>query len=542
MLRKLRMVSALLIGIFASALFIWGAAPVAAQGILGDSPEAVQPDARVRLLVKWQGEVQIASSASLANVQSVTAMWPLDWQVLEVPASEAENVLAALSNDPSVADATIDYPLELAYQPNDPGFINGDQWNLDKIGADIAWEFSTGRAVKVAVIDSGIDPNHPDLKGQLIRGYNTFDGSDDTSDLCGHGTHVAGIVAAAADNAEGVAGLAFDAALMPIKVIGDDCTGSYSRLMQGILYAVEQDVRIIVITSGGSFKHNGVHDAIKLATDHGVLVVVAAGNRNSATPFYPGSFEEAFTVAGTNLDDARYENSNFGNQIDIAAPATTIFSTYYRPDVGSSYAYMTGTSMAAPHVAGVAALVLAAAPETSLAELETVLRQTADDLGAPGWDPNFGWGRVNAWRAVTAVVPLGGTGGNIKNGNIRVPVLAAFDEADVTLRSEANGLRLTWTVDGKHNGLTAVIYRATVPAFEASVDIAEVPLSNGAYLDKDVAAGTTYYYWIVQSKNNVEMAVTNPVSGSPAEPKSTNPTAAVNIFLPLLATTHSATQ
>src|SRR5690606_20221134 len=130
------------------------------------------------------------SSASLANVQSVTAMWPLDWQVLEVPASEAENVLAALSNDPSVADATIDYPLELAYQPNDPGFINGDQWNLDKIGADIAWEFSTGRAVKVAVIDSGIDPNHPDLKGQLIRGYNTFDGSDDTSDLCGHGTHV----------------------------------------------------------------------------------------------------------------------------------------------------------------------------------------------------------------------------------------------------------------------------------------------------------------------------------------------------------------
>src|SRR5690606_2604252 len=148
MLRKLRMVSALLIGIFASALFIWGAAPVAAQGILGDSPEAVQPDARVRLLVKWQGEVQIASSASLANVQSVTAMWPLDWQVLEVPASEAENVLGALSRDPSVADDTIDYPLEQAYQTNDPGFINGGKWNLDKIGADLAWEFSTGRAVK----------------------------------------------------------------------------------------------------------------------------------------------------------------------------------------------------------------------------------------------------------------------------------------------------------------------------------------------------------------------------------------------------------
>lgn len=544
---KLRVLSTLLFSIVGTALFVSLPMPLAAQGILGDAPEVAQPDATVRLLVKWQGETQIASTAGLDSVQSMTTLWPLDWQVLEVSAAEAERVLASLSEDPRVADVTVDYPLELAYAPNDPGYATGEQWNMDKIGADIAWEFSTGEAITVAVVDSGIDPNHPDLAGQLIQGHNFFDDSTDTTDLCGHGTHVAGIVAAAADNAEGVAGLAYNAALMPVKVINDTCTGSYSRLMQGIVYAVEHGARIIVITSGGSFDHTGVHDAIKMAREQGVLVVVAAGNRNSAVPFYPGSFEESFTVSGTDPNDARYSNSNFGNQIDVAAPATTIFSTYYKADVGSTYAYMTGTSMAAPHVAGLAALILAAAPDTSLTDLEAVLRQTADDLGPAGWDANFGWGRVNAWRAVTAVIPPSGAASNIKAGNIRVPVLAAFADAGVTVQPAASGLRLNWTVDQPNEALSAVIYRATVPAFEASQDIAEVALvsgpgsNHGSYIDTDVTADTTYYYWIVQAQGNVELAVTNPVSGMIAEqtPEPTAPSTA-NIFLPLLATPMSA--
>lgn len=546
MLVKLRLLNALLISIVGSALFIALPVTLSAQGILGDGPIVPQSEQSVRLLVKWQSEVQIAGLDTLDQVQSITTLWPLGWQVIEVPAADAESVLASLQNDPRVVDATADYSLELAYTPNDPGYVGGEQWSMDKVGAEIAWEFSTGRAITVAVVDSGIDPNHPDLANQLVKGHNFFDDSDDTADLCGHGTHVAGIIAAAADNAEGVVGLAFNAVLMPVKVIDDSCTGSYSRLMQGIIYAVEHGARIIVITSGGSFDHKGVHDAVRLAHDRGVLVVVAAGNRNSALPFYPGSFEESFTVAGTDPDDARYVNSNFGNQIDVAAPATTIYSTYYKEGVGSTYAYMTGTSMAAPHVAGIAALILAAVPDTSLNDLEAVLRQTADDLGPTGWDPNFGWGRVNAWRAVAAVIPPSGAATNIKAGHLRVPVLAAFSNVAVAVESEAKGLRLIWEVDQTDKELSAVIYRATVPVFEASQDIAEVTLasesdSQGGYVDTDVTADTTYYYWLVQTLDNVELAVTNPVSGMlAAQPPTPTSPGNASVFLPLLATPHTA--
>jgi subtilisin family serine protease len=340
----------------------------------------------VRILVKVDpatqnnGEMSILSAA----LDSDSSLAKVGWKYLDVDTANAAATMQMLQSTQGIVEVTPDYPLELAWEPNDPSYEQGSQWALEKIGANVAWEFSSGQAITVAVIDSGIDLSHPDLAGRIVAGYNFVDNNTDTTDQCGHGTHVAGIIAADANNEIGVAGVANQAVIMPIKVIGANCTGSYSRLMQGILYAVDHGVRVISITSGGGFDHSGLHDAIIYAESQGVLVAVAAGNRASDLPFYPGSYEEAFTVAGTDANDTQYDMSNFGKQIDISAPAVDILSTFWNADKGSTYATMSGTSMAAPHVAAVAALILAIDPKLPLSDLEKTLTGTATDLGAKG--------------------------------------------------------------------------------------------------------------------------------------------------------------
>lgn len=479
--------------------------------LAADTQAVNQGEERVRYLVQWQSEVGIAALPNSVFAIDTYQMWPLDWQIIEVDAENAGALLAELQNDPRVGAITIDYPLELTYSPNDPAYSDGTQWALQRIGSDIAWEFSRGQGITVAIVDSGIDATHPDLVGQLVDGYDFVTNSSAASDPCGHGTHVAGIVAAVADNGIGIAGVAPDARLMPVRVIGDACTGTYSRLIQGILYAVDQGAQVIVITSGATFNHAGLRDAIRYARSQNVLVVASAGNRGNENPFYPGSFEESFTVAGTDEGDGRYLNSTHGSQIDVSAPATSIYSTYSRPDTGPTYAYMTGTSMAAPLVGGIAALVLALDPNMSVADLETVLRQTTDDLGEPGWDKYYGWGRINAWRAAAVVSPAAG---NVKLGNARIPVMAAFTGASITTTNHSQGIEIAWTVEQGKANTTAVIYRSTVPVFEAAVDIAETaffaPSTNGnSVIDTQVVAGQTYYYWIVQADRSVEIAVSN---------------------------------
>lgn len=478
-------------------------------------------DATVRLMVK----VDPAAKSQIMGISTTSAnngpLATLGWDVLEVDASRAAELVSELQNTPGIIEVTEDYPLELTWTPNDPGFLNGEQWSLDKLGADIAWEFSTGESVTVAVIDSGIDHNHPDLVGRIVPGYNFIDDNADTTDLCGHGTHVAGIVAAATDNAVGVAGLAPQALIMPVKVIGENCQGSYSRLMQGIIYAVDQGARVISITSGGGFDHTALHDAIQYAREKGVLVAVSAGNRGNAEPFYPGSYEESFTVAGTDSNDTQYTMSNYGQQIDIAAPGVNIYSTFWRADEGSSYAYMTGTSMAAPHVAGVAALVLALDPKLSLADLETLLITSAVDLGEEGWDEIFGWGRLNAWRAVAAVSPATG---NVRLGHYRVPQMARFDVADATVSADVDSIELSWTLTAPQEDQSVVIYRSPVPVFEAAEDIAKIAATApGSYSDTSVEPGVTYTYWLVKADNDVEVAISDAISTqlatTPQEPE-----------------------
>jgi subtilisin family serine protease len=495
-------------------------------------------------MVKMDAAAQSAGQMPLSSTadNSGSALPQVGWSIIEVDAANADAAIAELQATQGVVEVTPDYPLELAWNPNDPGYTEGNQWAIDKIGADVAWEFSSGQAITVAVIDSGIDANHPDLAGRIVPGYNFIDKNTDTTDQCGHGTHVAGIIAAAADNAVGVAGVAPQAYIMPIKVIGENCMGSYSRLMQGIIYAVDHGVRVISITSGGSYDHSGLHDAILYARSKGVFVAVAAGNRGSDEPFYPGSYEESFTVAGTDDHDNSYNNTNFGQQIDISAPAVGIYSTYWDKNQGSTYAYLTGTSMATPHVAAVAALVLAIDPKLSLDDLENTLIHSATDLGDAGWDAKFGWGRLTAWRAVAAVSPAVG---NVRQGHYRIPAMSTFNIKDLTVAADNDSIELHWTQDSFAADDTVVIYRSPVPVFEAATDIAELPAAaTGSYSDTHVDVEQEYYYWLVQAYNDVEVAITDSytaklaaVPQSPDQPQQPVAPAQPNlvaIFIPLV--------
>jgi subtilisin family serine protease len=463
----------------------------------------------VRLMVKIDPAAQNKAEISVLSEPSNSdnALSKMGWEVVEVDADHAQQAMAELQATPGVVEVTPDYQLELTWDPNDPGYTQGDQWAIDKIGANLAWEFSSSQPITVAVVDSGIDPNHPDLAGRTVPGYNFIDDNTDTTDLCGHGTHVSGIIAAETDNNLGVAGIAPNAVIMPVKVIGANCLGSYSRLMKGILYAVDHGVRVISITSGGAYDHSGLHDAIAYAQSKGVLVAVSAGNHGDAEPFYPGSYAESFTVAGTDVDDAPYDMSNYGEQIDISAPAVDIYSTFWNQTEGSTYSYMSGTSMAAPHVAAVAALILSIDPKLSLADLENSLISSAADLGEPGWDPIYGWGRLTAWRAVAAVTPAAG---NIRLGHYRVPTMDIFALSAVTVTADSDSIDLSWSEESYTTNTSVVVYRSLVPVFEAALDVAEIDAAaTGAYSDTDVEANQDYYYWLVQADNDVEVAITD---------------------------------
>jgi subtilisin family serine protease len=497
------------------------------------APAVSAAEPTVRLLVKREPAAVTAAGVGLPLAVTADEVG-LGWTAVEVPAGQEAEALAQLQADPTILEATPDYPLELTFDPNDPNYADGKQWGLIQIGADLAWEFGKGDGVTVAVVDSGVSPNHPDLADRLIPGYNFIDDNADTSDGCGHGTHVAGIVAAAGENAVGGVGVAYRAKIMPVKVMAADCSGTYSRLMEGILYAVEQGADVIVITSGGGFDHSGLHEAVQTARERGVLVVVAAGNRGNDQPFYPGSYTEAFTVAGTSQGDVAYDKSTFGAQIDVSAPATRIYSTYVTETGEPAYTYMTGTSMAAPHVAGLAALALSLDPELTLADLEATLTQTADDLGEPGKDVHFGHGRINAWRAVWAVSPAAG---NLRPGHARIPALGELKAKQVAAKAAGGGIALQWQLAAAKPNATIVVYRSQIPQFDSAADVAEVAAIaddgglSGSYLDTAVTPGATYHYWLVFADRSVETATSAMLTAVAETPR---PTASKSLLLPLV--------
>lgn len=299
--------------------------------------------------------------------------------------------------------------------------LRGDQWSLDLIGAPCAWQVSQGRReVIVALIDSGVDLQHPDLLGRLLPGRDFVDGDDDPSDANGHGTHVAGIVAAALNNAQGIAGLAPGAMILPIRVLDARNVGTESAIEAGIRYSVARGARVINMSLGATLtiaadrESTRVLAAIRDAQAAGVLVIVAAGN--DFVPFpnaFAGEHPDAMVIAASDRLDVKARFSNSGPWIAVSAPGVDVLSTMPTYDVHltsaalpeserfrGGYDAMSGTSQAVPHVAALAALLFSAHPDWSPAEVRAQIERSAVDVQLRNPGVAIGSGRIDACAAL----------------------------------------------------------------------------------------------------------------------------------------------
>lgn len=283
-------------------------------------------------------------------------------------------------------------------KPNDT-LYGKYQWNLPVIRTESGWQLSKGsNDVIVAVVDTGVDLNHSDLTDRLIQGFNAIDNTKPAADDVGHGSHVAGIIAASVNNNLGIAGMTWNNPIMPVKVLDNSGAGNAYNVAKGIIWATDHGAKVINMSLGNYAQADFLHDAVKYAYDRDVVLVAASGNDNTSDPGYPAAYPEVVAVAATDSDFQKASFSNFGNYIDVSAPGVNIASTYKN----NQYASLSGTSMASPHVAALAALIRSANPALTNKQVMDILRNTASDLGSAGQDPYYGFGEIDVTRALEA--------------------------------------------------------------------------------------------------------------------------------------------
>lgn len=287
---------------------------------------------------------------------------------------------------------------------NDPALNDPDKgYGPTLIQAPRAWDLTAGEeSTIVAILDTGLNPQHPEFAGRVVAGYDYINADDDPMDDHGHGTHVAGIAVAAMNNGQGSAGVCPRCRIMSVKVLDTGNRGTWGTVASGIYYAVDHGARVINLSLGASATSITLENAVDYAERHGVLIVAAAGNAASDRPYYPAAIPYVVAVGATDSSDALWPLSNTGDHIDVTAPGSRIYSTYHDLEQNSGYVYMTGTSMASPFVAGLAGLLFSQDRDRTAGEVNALIAENADDLGDRGKDALFGYGRVNAYRALVA--------------------------------------------------------------------------------------------------------------------------------------------
>ena len=309
---------------------------------------------------------------------------------VEVPVS----ALAGLSNNPQITSIEEDILVQTVGKPAPSSPAQIVPWGVDRIDAKLSP--ATGLGVKVCIVDTGIKKNHADLQANILGGKNfvakgaTID-ANKWDDDNGHGTHVAGTIAAL-NNAIGVVGVAPRASLLIAKVLNRQGSGYLSDVIAGVDWCVSQNAKVISMSLGTSSDIQAQHDAVDVAYATGALIVAAAGNDYGGSVIYPAAYSSVIAVSATDSNNNLAAFSNIGPEIELTAPGVNILSTWY----DGSYTTLSGTSMATPHVSGVAALAWELNPLMSNVEIRTLLQNTADDLGAVGKDISFGYGLVDA--------------------------------------------------------------------------------------------------------------------------------------------------
>ncbi len=386
-----------------------------------------------RILVKPRGDINESDLQQLFathGAQQHDAIHQINVRILNVPEAARDRVLDALQHNPNIAFAEPDGVHEPSLIPNDTYYSFA--WHLPKIQAPQAWDITTGSSsVTVAILDTGVESTHPDLAAKIVAGWNFYDNNSNTSDVLGHGTQVAGGAAAISNNGAGVSSLAWGCRIMPIRV--SDTTGSAfdSTIAQALSWAADQGVRVANASYAVS-QSSAVASAAQYFQSKGGVVTMAAGNQSTFVTAADNPY--VLTISATDSSDQVCAWSNTGNNIDLAAPGSGIPST----GSGGSYVTAGGTSLSAPIVAGVAALVISVNPSLSGAQVQDILKKSADDLGAPGWDPSFGWGRVNAYKAVLAA-----TGGSTSDSTPPAALITSPSPGSTVAGTVAIGVNAT---------------------------------------------------------------------------------------------------
>jgi thermitase len=316
----------------------------------------------------------------------------IGFDVVKIKGRSVEEVIREYEKNPDVEYAEPNYLFTAQWTPDDPLF-SSQQWGVKKVQTPAAWDVTQGSGdTSIAIIDTGVQYDHPDLSGKVVRGYEYVDNDWDPYDENGHGTHSAGIAAAATNNGRGIAGMAPDATIYAIRVLDENGSGTLQNVANGIIHAADNGADVISLSLGSPNDSITLKEAVNYAWEKGVVVVAAAGNNGSSQPTYPAYYSNAIAVAATDSDETKASFSNYGSWVDVAAPGVGIYSTY--PD--SRYASLSGTSMATPHVAGLAGLL--DAQGRSASEIREAIENTADPISGTGtyWSN----GRINAYKAV----------------------------------------------------------------------------------------------------------------------------------------------
>lgn len=359
-----------------------------AGGVALQAEAAEQPETVV-VKMKQQNTDRLEQSFT---VQSATVQQNQSIVTVEVPAGKSTTqLIQELEKRSDVELAEPNYRYKKLLTPTDQYFST--QYHHGLIGTAQAWDITMGSPdVHVAILDDGLDTKHPELVGRFAATVNTAP----KFSIEEHGTHVAGIVGAIANNGVMGAGVAPKTGMYFVDVFnGEDAY--LSDIVAGIKYAVDSDADIISMSLGGPYYSEILDDAVQNAHNEGLVIIAASGNESTSITGYPAGFNNVLSVGSTNRSDAVSTYSNWGETLDLVAPGESIYST--TPNNG--FLRMSGTSMATPVVAGVAALIKAQHPHFTNTDIENQLLATTKDLGATGWDPKSGYGRVDAYAALT---------------------------------------------------------------------------------------------------------------------------------------------
>ncbi len=324
---------------------------------------------------------------------------PLGLQIVKINNLTLKEAIEHYSQSEHVVNIELDQVTHLSGTVDDTYFISDDQWALEDIHAPEAWDISTGLGVTIAILDSGADSDHEDLVGNLVSGYNFVDNNTNTDDVvCGHGTMVSGIAAAVGNNATGLAGVAYHASIMPVKILDNSCNGSVSNIVSGITYAVDNGADLINLSVGVYGATSSLESAVNYAENNNVLIVTSANNSSEpyeSNNWYPALYPSTLVVTSHDQSDEVYSTSNVGGNV-VSAPGVSIRTTYNN----GSYGYFSLTSASAPIVVGVAALIKSANSNLTGNQLCWLIKNEATDIGDTGRDFIFGYGKVDAEAAV----------------------------------------------------------------------------------------------------------------------------------------------